>query len=168
MIEEHSDTSRTVEDQDQPQDMSVTPSAPDEEAATGERGGDSPQAKGQERDFDADVEGAKEEIKELEENPPEKLEDWPKGEAMYQTFGGPEGTHTYNEGPEQKLGPDSVRHHEGGDVSIAGEKVDNPEEYKGDPIPGGPTDPNAPDAPGESKPSAESSDDSGEGSSDDS
>ena len=111
---------------------------------------------------------AKRQLKELEENPPEKLEDWPKGEAMYQTFGGPEGTHTYNEGPEQKLGPDSVRHHEGGDVSIAGEKVDNPEEYKGDPIPGGPTDPNAPDAPGESKPSAESSDDSGEGSSDDS
>jgi hypothetical protein len=25
-------------------------------------------------------------------------------------------------------------------VSIAGEKVDDPERYKGDPIPGGPTD----------------------------
>jgi hypothetical protein len=34
----------------------------------------------------------------------------------------------------------SLRHHEGGDVSIEGEKVDDPERYKGDPIPGGPTD----------------------------
>jgi len=27
--------------------------------------------------------------------------------------------------------------------------VDDPEQYKGDPIPGGPTDPNAPELPGE-------------------
>jgi hypothetical protein len=40
-----------------------------------------------------------------------------------------------------KLGPPDVRHHEDGSVSIQGEKVDNPEDYKGEPIPGGPTDP---------------------------
>lgn len=94
-------------------------------------------------------EEAKEELREIEENPPDKLEDWPKGKAKYETFGGPEGEHGYHEGPEQNLGPSSLRHHEGGDVEIEGEKVDNPEEYKGEPIPGGPTDPNAPRQPGE-------------------
>jgi hypothetical protein len=83
----------------------------------------------------------KEKIRELEENPPERIEDWPDDEAKYETFGGPEGDHTYEEGPESKLGPSSLRHHEDGDVSIEGEKVDDPERYKGDPIPGGPTDP---------------------------
>jgi hypothetical protein len=92
---------------------------------------------------------AKQKMAELEEDPPEKLEDWPKDEAMYQTFGGPEGDHAYDEGPERKLGPASLRHHEGGEVSIEGEKVDDPEEYKGEPIPGGPTDPSSPDARGE-------------------
>ena len=84
-----------------------------------------------------------------EEGPPENLEDWPQGKAKYETFGGPEGEHGYHEGPEQQLGPSSLRHHEGGEVEIAGEKVDDPDEYKGDPIPGGPTDPNAPAQPGE-------------------
>ncbi|MFL5826562.1 MAG: hypothetical protein ACJ76V_08575 [Thermoleophilaceae bacterium] len=89
---------------------------------------------------------AKEKIHELEEgDPPEKLEDWPDDAAKYETYGGPEGEHSYDEGPEAKLGPSSVRHHEDGDVSVEGEKVDNPEEFKGDPIPGGPTDPEAPD-----------------------
>ena len=37
-----------------------------------------------------------------------------------------------------------MRHHEDGSVTVDGEKVDNPDEYKGDPIPGGPTDPNTP------------------------
>ena len=92
---------------------------------------------------------AKKEMEQLEENPPEKLEDWPEGKAKYETFGGPEGPHTYEEGPEKNLGPSGVRHHEDGSVTIDGEPVDNPEEYKGDPIPGGPTDPNAPDVGGE-------------------
>jgi hypothetical protein len=94
-------------------------------------------------------EEAKETIEQLEEDPPEKLEDWPSDKAKYETFGGPEGTHPYHEGPEEQLGPSSLRHHEDGKVSIEGEEVDNPEEYKSDPIPGGPTDENAPDAPGE-------------------
>jgi hypothetical protein len=55
---------------------------------------------------------AKKTLEELEENPPEKLEDWPDGKAKYETFGGAEG-----------------------------EEVDDPDEYKGDPIPGGRTDP---------------------------
>ena len=82
---------------------------------------------------------AKERVRQLEEDPPEKLEDWPDDEAKYETFGGPEGEHSYDEGPEAKLGPADVRHHEGGKVTVEGEEVD-PDEYKGDPIPGGPTD----------------------------
>src|SRR5215213_6720062 len=95
---------------------------------------------------------AKQEMEKLEEgDPPENLEDWPDGKAKYETFGGPEGPHTYQEGPEEKLGPSGVRHHEDGSVTVDGEKVDNPDEYKGDPIPGGPTDPNATGVPGEKK-----------------
>jgi hypothetical protein len=83
-------------------------------------------------------------MKELEENPPKRLEDWPtERELRQKTFGGREGDHGYDEGPERKLGPSSLTHHEDGSVSIDGEKVDNPEDYKGDPIPGGPTDPDA-------------------------
>ena len=100
-------------------------------------------------DVEREAEEAKEEVRQLEDDPPEKLEDWPTGAAKYETFGGPEGEHSYHEGPEQNLGPSSLRRHEGGDVEIEGEKVDDPDEYKADPIPGGPTDPNAPEDPGE-------------------
>ena len=86
---------------------------------------------------------AKEEVRRLEEDPPEKLEDWPDGAAKYETFGGPEGETPYEESPTAKLGPSGVRHHEDGSVTVDGEKVDNPEDFKGDPIPGGPTDPDA-------------------------
>ena len=101
---------------------------------------------------------AKEEMEKLEEDPPEKLEDWPDGKAKYETFGGPEGEHSYEDGPEAKLGQSGVRHHDDGKVTIDGEEVDNPDEYKGDPIPGGPTDPNSPDVAGEKD---ENSEDSG-------
>lgn len=155
MDQEQSPETRTEETQDQPQDMSGKPDA----AETGEPeagGADSPSEKGQEDGgtegmTDAEREGheAKEKVKALEDNPPEKLEDWPDDDAKYETFGGPEGEHGYHEGPEQNLGPSSLRHHEGGDVEIEGDKVDNPDEFKGDPVPGGPTDPNAPSATGE-------------------
>ena len=80
-------------------------------------------------------------MKELEENPPEKLEDWPtEPELRNKTFGGTEGDHGYEDGPEKKLGPSSLQHQEDGSVTIEGEEVDNPEDYKGEPIPGGPTD----------------------------
>jgi hypothetical protein len=86
-----------------------------------------------------DVEQAKEELHELEQGePPEKLEDWPDGKAKYLTYGGPEGSAGYDEGPTSKLGPSSLEHHEDGSVSIEGEKVDDPESYKSDPIPGAP------------------------------
>ena len=91
-------------------------------------------------DIEREKEQAKEEIKRLENEPPARLEDWPSGKAKYETFGGPEGEHAYHEGPEQNLGPDSVRHHEDGSVTVGGDDVDDPDEYKGDPIPGGPTD----------------------------
>ena len=84
-------------------------------------------------------------MEEVEENPPDRLEDWPGGKAKYRTIGGSgDANEAWEDGPTSKLGPADLRHHEGGDVSIGGEKVDNPEEYKGDPIPGGPTDPDAP------------------------
>jgi hypothetical protein len=106
-------------------------------------------AEEQQTDIEREKEEAREEIAELEQDPPQRLEDWPDGKAKYETFGGPEGEHSYDEGPEQNLGPDSLRHHEDGSVTVHGEEADDPDEYKGDPIPGGPTDPNAPHEPGE-------------------
>jgi hypothetical protein len=88
---------------------------------------------------------AKEKIKKLEEDPPKKLEDWPSDEAKYETFGGPEHETSYDEAATAKLGPSEVRHFEDGSVEVGGKNVDNPEDFKGDPIPGGPTDPNASD-----------------------
>ena len=96
-------------------------------------------------------ERAEETIKNLEESdePPKDLEDWPSDEAKYVTYGGGEGDHGYDEGPERKLGPSSLQRHEDGSISIDGEKVDDPDRYKGEPIKGGPTDPDAPELPGE-------------------
>jgi hypothetical protein len=87
-------------------------------------------------------------MEELEADPPKNLEDWPDDERKYETFGGREGDHSYDEGPERKLGPSGVEHHADGSVTIDGEPADDPEALKGDPIPGGPTDPDAgrPDA----------------------
>lgn len=93
-------------------------------------------------------EKAAEQVEELEDDPPTDLSEWPSDKGKYITFGGPEGDHGYEEGPEQNLGPTEVRHHEDGRVTVSGEEVD-PDEYKGDPIPGGPTDPNTPDIAGE-------------------
>jgi hypothetical protein len=73
---------------------------------------------------------AKEEMRALEEDPPERLEDWPDGRAKYETFGGPEGDHSYEEGPEAKLGPSSLERHEDGSITIEGEEVSNPDEHK--------------------------------------
>jgi hypothetical protein len=100
-----------------------------------------------------------ESLKELEDDPPKKLEDWPDDERKYETFGGGEGDHGYEEGPEKNLGPSGLRRHEDGSITIDGEKVDNPDDYKGDPIPGGPTDPNAPSAAGEDDTKGESDSD---------
>ena len=86
--------------------------------------------------------------RELEEGePPKDLEDWPGGKAKYLTYGGPDGGESYDDGATSKLGPSSLRHHEDGSVTIEGEEVDDPDEYKGEPIPGGPSDPDAPPDP---------------------
>jgi hypothetical protein len=95
------------------------------------QGGDEQQHAAQEQE--REVEEAKEELARLEEgDPPEDLEDWPTGRAKYLTYGGPEGTAGYDEGPTAKLGPSSLEHHEDGKVTIEGEEVDDPEEYKSD------------------------------------
>lgn len=79
-------------------------------------------------------EALEEEMRRVEENPPENLEDWPDGPAKYKTFGGPEGDHSYEEGPERKLGPSSLRRFEDGSIEIEGEPVENPDEHKREPI----------------------------------
>jgi len=112
---------------------------------------DGPSAKELADKHEQEAEEAKEEIAALEEDPPQRLEDWPGGKAKYQTFGGADTESDYEEGPTAKLGPSNLRRFEDGSIEIEGEKVDNPDDYKGDPIPGGPTDPNAPPEPGESE-----------------
>jgi hypothetical protein len=102
-------------------------------------------------EHEQEMEEAKQEVEQLEDDPPEKLEDWPDGKAKYETFGGKEGEHSYDEGPEANLGPDSVRHREDGSVEVGGEEVDDPDEFKGEPIPGGPTDPDAASNPDEQR-----------------
>ena len=71
---------------------------------------------------------------------PTELKDWPSDSAMYKTYGS-EDDEPYGEGQTAKLGPSELVRHADGSISIRGEKVDNPEDYKGKPIPGGPTDP---------------------------
>ena len=141
---------------------------PNQESTEAEGGADT----GQDKDSDdmsaaekaqkseEEREQAKETMEKLEqEGAPDKLEDWPDDAAKYETFGGPEGTHSYHEGPEEEqLGPSSLRHREGGAVEIEGEEVEDPDEYKSDPIPGGPTDENAPDISGEDKEDGSESD----------
>ncbi len=89
-----------------------------------------------------------EELEQVEKDPPKSLDDWPGGKAKYKTFGRPEAESGYGDGPTEKLGPADVEHHEDGSVTVDGEEVDDPDAYKGDPIPGGPTDPEAPPDPG--------------------
>jgi len=113
-------------------------------------------------DEKADQEAA-DEVASLEGDPPQNLEDWPDGAAKYKTFGGPDGEQSWDEGPTSELGDSDVRHHDDGSVSVKGEKVDNPEEYKGDPIPGGPTDPDAPKVTGEKDLTNKDSDDDDSG-----
>ena len=77
---------------------------------------------------------AREEMKEFEQRDelPSNLEEWPDGKAKYITFDSDSGV-PYGEGLTEKLGQPVV-HHEDGSVSVDGEKVDNPEDYKGEPI----------------------------------
>ena len=93
---------------------------------------------GEARDEERDVET----MRKLEAgDAPTNLKNWPSDSAMYKTYGA-EDDQPYGEGATAKLGPSDLARHEDGSISIKGKKVDNPSDYKGDPVPGGPTDPN--------------------------
>src|SRR5918994_2736606 len=127
-------------------DDSATKAEPDEEATNKAEPDDDAASKAQSEE--EEVEEAKKVMEDIEEgDPPEKLEDWPGGKAKYQTYGGPDAESGYEDGATAKLGPSNLRHHEDGSVTIDGEEVDSPDEYKGEPIPGGPSDPDAPPDP---------------------
>lgn len=86
-------------------------------------------------------EQAKKEMQELEQGDlPDDLSEWPSGPAKYETFGLEDDA--YGEGATEKLGPANLQRHPDGSVSIDGRKVDNPDDYKGDPIGGPATDGN--------------------------
>jgi hypothetical protein len=86
------------------------------------------------RDQKGEHDEAREEMKEFEQRDelPSDLKEWPDGKAKYVTFDSDSGV-PYGEGLTEKLGP-SVVHHDDGSVSADGKKVDNPEDYKGEPI----------------------------------
>src|SRR3954449_8037986 len=141
--QENSTGADSEEGKAQQREESDPPAGGSEDGGEGEDGKGEEAQKAQEKEEER--EQARDKVKELEEgDPPSDLEDWPDDAAKYETFGGPEGEHGYHEGPEEeKLGPSSLRHHEDGKVTVAGDEVDEPDEYKGEPIPGGPTDPDA-------------------------
>jgi hypothetical protein len=90
-------------------------------------------------------------MRDLEEgDAPKDPSDWPSDAAKYKTYGVDE-DEPYGEGLTGKLGPADVKRNSDGSVEIGGEKVDNPDDHKGDPIPGGPTDPNSPAIAGEDR-----------------
>jgi hypothetical protein len=95
-------------------------------------------------------EEADETMRELEEGDdvPTDPSDWPSGAAKYRTFGVNE-DEPFGEGLSAKLGPSDVKRNSDGSVEIQGEEVDNPDDHRGEPIKGGPTDPDAPELPGE-------------------
>src|SRR3954447_2381938 len=126
---------------DSAQDKAKAREDESEPAGSGDEHSDERQ-KAQEKEEER--EKAREKMEKIEEDPPADLEDWPDDAAKYETFGGAEGEHSYEEGPETKLGPSSLRHTEDGGVTIEGEEVEDADKYKSDPIPGGPTDPEAP------------------------
>lgn len=100
------------------------------------------QEKAQEKE--RETESAAEEMRELEEGePPTDPKDWPSGAAKYLTYGN-EANEVYGDGVTAKLGPANLERFDDGSIAIDGEKVDNPDDYKGEPLAGGPTDPDAP------------------------
>lgn len=86
------------------------------------------------RQHEGERDEAREEMKKFEQQDelPADLKDWPDGKAKYVTFDN-ESNDPYGEGLTEKLGPPVV-HHEDGSVSVNGEKVDNPDDYKGEKI----------------------------------
>lgn len=104
-------------------------------------GGTSEEGSGEKDDEEKDeYEKAADEVAALEDDPPKDISDWPSGQAKYETFGGSD-EDAYDEGATMNLGPPNLRRFPDGSVEIEGEKVENPDDYKGPPIKGGPTDP---------------------------
>ena len=82
-----------------------------------------------------ETEQAKEEMKALEEGDlPDDIDGWPSGPAKYETFGVDDDA--YGDGATEKLGPANLARHSDGSVTIDGKKVDNPDDYRGEPIVG--------------------------------
>jgi hypothetical protein len=103
------------------------------------RSTDAGQGAGEPRDEKRDIET----MRKLEAgDAPTDLKDWPSDSAMYKTYG--EDDQPYGEGQTANLGPSDLARYADGSISIKGKKVDNPDDYKGQPIPGGPTDPDSP------------------------
>jgi hypothetical protein len=75
-------------------------------------------------------------------DPPTNLDDWPDGPAKYLTYGSGE-DEAYGEGVTGKLGPANLERNGDGSIVIDGDEVDNPEDYKAEPLEGGPSDPDA-------------------------
>ena len=73
--------------------------------------------------------------------PPMDLKDWPSGPAKYLTYGSNAENEIYGEGLTANLGPANLRRFADGSIAIDGEQVDNPDDYRGEPLLGGPTDP---------------------------
>jgi len=93
------------------------------------------------RKKEEETEKAQQEMKELEESDelPSDLSGWPGGAAKYETYGSDDDA--YGEGATAKLGPSDLKRHRDGSVEVDGQKVDNPDDYRGEPIKGGlPTD----------------------------
>jgi hypothetical protein len=96
------------------------------------------------QDKERDNERAAEEMRDLEGGePPTDLTDWPSGPAKYLTYGNDD-NEVYGVGVTGKLGPANLERFDDGSIEIDGKKVENPDDYRGKPIPGGPTDPDAP------------------------
>jgi hypothetical protein len=64
---------------------------------------------------------------------PKDPRDWPDGKAKFVTFADGDDS-GYGDGMTAQIGPQVV-HHEDGSVSADGEIVDNPDDFKGEPIP---------------------------------
>jgi hypothetical protein len=103
------------------------------------------------KDEDADK-AAHEEMDRLAEADelPSDPRDWPTGKAKFLTLGGSDDPDRYGEGATEKLGPAEVVHEADGSISVAGEQVDNPEDYKAESILS-----DSPAIPGEGKPKEE-------------
>jgi hypothetical protein len=154
------DSGETREDRDTDRDEREDEPRGEEQSSAGDEQHDGSSGEGEELSSSDAAERAQErheqaqgKIKELEEmdEPPTKLEDWPEDQAKYVTFGGPEGEHSYSEGPEEKLGPANLERRADGAVLVEGEEVEDPDEYKDEPVAGGMTDPDVAELPGERK-----------------